>query len=363
MPAIDAIENVSPDCLAKFDDIIDVRSPREFDEDHIPSAINLPVLNDEERATIGTTYVQGSRFHARRHGAAHVTRNISAHLERALADKPARYRPLIYCWRGGMRSGAMATILAAIGWRVSVLKDGYRAWRRNVVCGLRENSTPFNVILVDGQTGTAKTALLNKMAELGLQTLDLEGAANHRGSVFGGIANQTQPSQKMFESRIWHRLANFDLDQPIFVEAESSLIGRRSIPSRLLQSMRIARRIEIVAAPDIRAEYLVETYRELLESDVGLQCAIGRLKPFHTKATIESWLSMAKERNFVDLARALTEQHYDPLYNRQRKRRCDKPIELITLADLTGETLHRTAVDIKNSIHAKPATASEARSA
>ena len=231
MPAIDAIEAVTPACLAEFDEIIDVRAPEEFAEDHIPTAINLPVLNDEERAIVGRIYVQESRFRARQHGAAIVTRNISAHLDEFLSGKPAKYRPLIYCWRGGMRSNAMATILAAIGWRVSVVKDGYRAWRRNVVFGLRENNASLNIILIDGQTGTAKTALLNRLHELGLQTLDLEGAANHRGSVFGGIAGEAQPSQKMFESRLWHRLASFDLEQPIFVEAESSLIGRCSIPS------------------------------------------------------------------------------------------------------------------------------------
>lgn len=354
MPRIETLDDVTPKHLAVFDDIIDVRSPAEFAEDHIPGAINLPVLSNEERAEVGTIYVQESRFRARRLGAALVTKNISRHLSDGLADKPADYRPLIYCWRGGMRSNAMATILSAIGWRVSVVAGGYQTWRRSTVAGLRDTGPLFNIVLLDGQTGSAKTEILHLLADLGVQTLDLEGAARHRGSVFGNLTGQPQPCQKFFESQIWYDILTFDPEQPIVVEAESSLIGKCGLPDRLLRSMRAAPRIEVSASVEARAGYLVDTYKELIASADRLKRAIESLRPFHARERVATWLELADSGDFLQLAASLTKHHYDPLYTRQRKRREDTAIAILELPALDSSELMSAAKRIRDIIGQRP---------
>ncbi len=360
MKQFDKITDLSPAALDAFDDIIDVRSPSEFAEDHVPGAINLPVLDDAERAEIGEIYVQVSAFLARKRGAALVARNIARHLETALADKPKPYRPLIYCWRGGMRSGAMATILASIGWRVSVIDGGYRSWRRCVVAGFADDAPPFPVVLIDGQTGSAKTDILLKAAEKGAATLDLEGAAHHRGSIFGGFASDTQPSQKAFETRLWNDLQRLDADGPVLVEAESRMIGRRRVPDRLWRSMQAAAHIEISAPPHARAEYLVRAYADLTADPERLLRAIDRLKEHHARTEIDAWRAMAHDGAFHELAEALMTAHYDPLYARSRKKRSSgAAIETLTLDRLDAAAIDSAAERIAQILPAHGATMTE----
>ncbi|MCW8843382.1 MAG: tRNA 2-selenouridine(34) synthase MnmH, partial [Rhodobacteraceae bacterium] len=223
-----------------FDDIIDVRSPAEYAEDHIPGAISLPVLSNEERAKVGTIYVQEDRFLARKIGAALVARNAAIHLEGALADRTGEWRPLVYCWRGGQRSGSFTSILQQVGWRADIVTGGYKSYRRLVVRALYDTPVSHKVILIDGGTGTAKTRLLSHIAAQGGQVLDLEAMAEHRGSVFGPMGDQ-QPSQKAFESRLAMALVQLDLSRPVFVEAESSKIGRIILPPSLWKAMIQAR--------------------------------------------------------------------------------------------------------------------------
>ncbi len=343
MAHVELVNDLSVDALSRFDDIIDVRAPSEFADDHIPGAINLPVLDDDERARIGTTYVRGSKFRARRDGAALVTANISRHLSGVLADKPAAYRPLVYCWRGGMRSRAMATILSAIGWQVAVVGGGYKTWRRNVVTGLRTSDEPIKVLLLDGQTGTGKTETLLRLQALGAQILDLEGLANHRGSVFGAIGDKAQPSQKLFESRLWTQLARLDPGRPIVVEAESKLIGRRTLPERLARAMQEADRIEVHATLTARAKYLVTAYSDLAEDLPRLTLAIEALRPFHARTTIEHWLSLARSERLQQLAMEIAERHYDPRYTKQRDRRGRPPLAIIRLDQLGPDAIDRAA--------------------
>jgi len=331
MPRIEQHRALQRKSLTAYSDIIDVRSPSEFAEDHIPGAINLPVLSDTERAEVGTIYVRDSRFKARRLGAALVSANIARHLQTVLANKASSYRPLLYCWRGGMRSNAMATVLSAIGWRVAVLERGYKAWRQEVVFALRENPAPLRILLLDGQTGTAKTGILQALKQRGCQTLDLEGAANHRGSVFGWYADAPQPSQKFFESLLWWSLSGLNLKRHIIVEAESNLIGKRALPQRLSASMRGAPRIEVVADLTVRARYLAQTYRDLTANADRLRASINALNPFHSRTTTEHWLKLAGEGDFAQLAAQIAEAHYDPLYSRQR--RC-APLQTLSTATL-----------------------------
>lgn len=313
---IDEINQLDPQTLSRFDEIIDVRSPAEFAEDHIPGAVNLPVLDDAQRAEVGTLYVQKSKFLAARVGAALIARNIASHLEGHLADKPGRYAPLIYCWRGGNRSGAMATILSRVGWRTAVIKGGYRAYRRTVVARLYDATINAPLLLLSGPTGSGKTALLAAMAERGAQTLDLEALAAHRGSLFGADAGKDQPSQKRFESDLCAALSGLDLERPIIVEAESSRIGALTIPPALWRPMTTAPRIDLCVPAPARAKHLASQYADQLNDLERLGRRVERLPRHHSRALRDHWVSLARSGAAEAFALALIEAHYDPTYRR-----------------------------------------------
>ena len=306
-----------------FDQLIDARSPSEFAEDHIPGAINLPSLNDSERAEVGTIYVQVSRFDARKIGAAMVARNIAMHLEGALKEMDGAWRPLVYCWRGGQRSGAFASYLKQIGWRADTLDGGYKTYRRLVNAVCHRHPFPGPVVLLDGNTGTAKTELLTRLAERGVQVLDLEGAANHRGSAFGARAGG-QPSQKMFEGRLAEAMAGFDPHKPVVIEAESSKVGACIVPPSVWAAMRKAPRISLSVPVAARTEYLVEAYDDLWENPEGLAQGIQALKPLQKSETIERWQRFVAEANHPAFVRELIELHYDPRYGRKREAQANK---------------------------------------
>jgi tRNA 2-selenouridine synthase len=302
-----------------FDDIIDVRSPAEFAEDHIPGAINLAVLDDAERAEVGTIYKQDSPFRARKVGAALVAANAAAHLQGPLADKPGGWQPLVYCWRGGQRSGSFASILSQIGWRVELVSGGYKAYRSLVVQALYDQPFPCPVILLDGNTGSAKTALLHRLAARGIQVLDLEGLAHHRGSLFGAMAGG-QPSQKAFESALAAAIDSLDPTRPVVIEAESSKVGNCRLPPMLWKAMIAAERFEVVAPVAARARYLVTAYADLVADTTRLAGVIGRLRNAHSAEQIDLWQTQAATGAFEPLAASLMAAHYDPRYSRHRAR-------------------------------------------
>lgn len=334
--------DLSPAARDGFDAIIDVRSPAEFALDHIPGAINLPVLDDAQRAAVGTEYVQGSKFLARRSGAVLVARNIAAHLEGALADRDGSFRPLVYCWRGGQRSGAMVTVMEQIGWPVTVLDGGYQTWRRQVTAGLYDTPLPHRLTLLDGPTGSGKTALLTALSARGVQTLDLEALAAHRGSLFGAMPGG-QPSQKAFESRLHDALSRLDPARPVVVEAESSRIGARVVPPSLWTAMSAASVIEIAAPIEARVAHTVEIYVEIAADPVALDTALGRLPRHHSKATVSEWRAMAARGEIADLARQLIEAHYDPAYVRTGAERARPVVDRLVLEDLSPAAIEAAA--------------------
>lgn len=335
--------DVSAAARAGFDAIIDVRSPAEFAEDHMPGAINLPVLDDAERAEVGTLYVQKSKFLARRIGAAKVARNIAAHLDGALKDRDGSFRPLVHCWRGGQRSGAMAAVMDQIGWPVTVLDGGYQTWRRTVQAALYGEGAAWRIVLLDGGTGTGKTEVLGRLAARGVQVLDLEALAAHRGSLFGALKDRPQPSQKLFESRLFTAMETLDPGRPVVVEAESSRIGARTVPPALWAAMGGAEVVELSAPVQARAAFSARVYAEMAADAQAMETALGRLPPHHARATVADWKAMAREGRTLELAAALIEAHYDPAYRRMSLRRDRPVIERVEMADLSDAELDRAA--------------------
>ncbi len=328
------------------DTIIDVRSPAEFAEDHVPGAINLPVLDNAERAEVGTIYTRDSPFKARKIGGALVATNTARHLQTALADKDGGWQPLVYCWRGGQRSGAFATILDQVGWRVQLLKGGYQSYRRAVVDMLYDTPLPHRIMLIEGGTGTAKTALLHQLAAQGAQVLDLEGLADHRGSLFGATGT-AQPAQKMFESRIANHLTRLDPTQITFVEAESSKIGERMIPPALWSAMDIAPRLTVEAPVEARARFLCSAYADLTEDKDLLMKQIDRLRPYHATARIADWQAQARAGDWHGLATGLITAHYDPRYAKSVGARTQTAHERLALGSLDEAALAQAAQDIR----------------
>lgn len=306
--------------LDEFDEIIDARSPAEFAEDHIGEARNYPALDNEQRIIVGTIFKQRSAFEARRIGAAMVAENIARHLVAHLQDKPKNWRPLIYCWRGGQRSGSFVTWLRMIGWDACQLEGGYKAYRRRVVAELEVLPARFEFRVLCGPTGSAKTRILEAMAQRGAQTLDLEDLAAHKGSVLGALPDRAQPTQKRFETRLFEKLWAFNPEQPVYVEAESRKIGRIQLPDALIGCMREAACIAIDAEREARLDFLVRDYAYLADDVEQLSERIDNLRNLQSRETIERWKALARERALRELYAEFIDRHYDPLYHRSQNR-------------------------------------------
>lgn len=330
-----------------FDTVIDVRSPAEFAEDHIPGAINLPAMSNDERAQIGTIYTQDSPFKARKLGAAIVSRNVANHLEGPLAGKSGDWRPLVYCWRGGQRSGSVAIILQQIGWRAETVEGGYQSYRRLIHDAMYNQTSRYRFILLDGYTGTAKTEILHHLAERGVQTLDLEGAANHRGSMLGGYAGN-QPSQKAFESRLAGQLAGFDPDIPVLVEAESSKIGKLNIPPAIWKPMLSSPAITLRAPLSARVAYLVKTYQDVVSDRDELLARLQPLRQFRGHDLVDQWTHWLQQGDLAAFASSIVTNHYDPAYSKSQIK--SVVTETIEMTSLSQADLLRTADRVEQAI-------------
>ena len=328
-----------------FDTVIDVRSPSEYVEDHVPGAISLPVLDDEERARVGTIYKQESPFLARKLGAALVFRNAADHIAGPLAHHEGGWKPLVYCWRGGQRSGSFAWMLKEIGWRADSVQGGYRSFRRLVNAYLYDAPLPHRLVLIDGNTGTAKTELLHVLARRGWQVLDLEGAARHRGSLLGGMGGQ--PSQKAFETILAGKLTAMDPSRPVLVEAESSKIGERIIPPALWAPMKTAPRIEIGADMAARVAYLVAAYDDVLDDGPRLETLLWHLRELRGHEVVDSWLAHHAAGDKRGLTEALMAQHYDPAYAKSRRAIGGAPMARVQAKALDGPGIEALAGEVE----------------
>ncbi|MEW6514556.1 MAG: tRNA 2-selenouridine(34) synthase MnmH [Pseudomonadota bacterium] len=306
--------------LGEFDALLDARSPAEFADDHIPSATSCPVLSNEERIKVGTLYKQVSPFEAKKVGAALVAKNIAAHIEAQFLDKPKSWRPLVYCWRGGQRSGAFTHILREIGWDAHRLDGGYKTWRRHVVDTLATLPTQFTYKVISGPTGSAKSRILEALGAQGAQVLHLEELAAHKGSVLGNLPDAPQPSQRMFETNLLAALARLDASQPVFVEAESRRIGSLQVPDALIFAMRAAPCIRIDACRPARADFLLRDYEYFLSRPQWLIGQLGHLRGLQSNETLARWTTLIEAGDFRTLVDELLEKHYDPLYQRSQEK-------------------------------------------
>lgn len=306
--------------LGEFDAILDARSPAEYADDHIPGAISCPVLDDEQRARVGTLYKQVSPFEARKIGAALVAKNIARHIEEHFLDKPKHWRPLVYCWRGGKRSGSFQHILREIGWDAHRLEGGYKNWRQQVVAGLEQLPGQFAFRVVSGATGSAKSRILEALAAQGAQILHLEEYAVHKGSVLGDLPNEAQPSQRAFETRLHSALTALDPQRPVFVEAESRRIGTVQLPNALIDIIRAAPCVRVNATVGARVDFLLRDYAYFLEDRRWLAERLGHLHGLQSNETLARWLELVEAGDFRTLVTELLERHYDPLYQRSQSK-------------------------------------------
>lgn len=315
MPATEVIQR-----LGEFNTIIDARSEAEYALDHLPAAVNWPTLNNAERIEIGTLYKQVNPFEARKRGAAIAARNIAAHIERAVLDKPRDWKPLCYCWRGGQRSGALSLILSQIGFRVTLVEGGYKAFRAAIVQDIARLVAQLSFQVVCGPTGSGKTRLLQALSAQGAQVLNLESLANHRSSVLGAIPGLEQPSQKRFETLIWDALRHFSPGQTVYVESESKKVGNLALPAELVDAMRASSCLNLVLPDGERVALLLEDY-DYLVRDVDYFCdRLAVLTALKGHAVVNRWQELARAGEFASVVQDLLASHYDPAYLQSMQR-------------------------------------------
>ena len=343
IPAADVLNR-----LSEFSDVIDARSEGEFAEDHLPGAINWPSLNNEERKLVGTEYKQISAFDAKKRGAALVAKNIARHLERDVIHKPRDWQPLVYCWRGGKRSGSLALILDQIGFTVTLVDGGYKAFRAALVADLPPLAAQFDYRVVCGTTGSGKTRLLQALAAQGAQVLDLEALANHRSSVLGVIPGLPQPTQKAYDSLIWAALKSFDASRPVYIESESKKVGNVAIPEGLITAMRAAPCLQLDLSENERVALLLEDY-DFFVKDIEFFCdRLGALTQARGKDVVTDWQTRSRRGEVARVVRELLVNHYDPVYLQSMKRNFMQyaTAKRIAPADRSAPAMHALATQL-----------------
>jgi tRNA 2-selenouridine synthase len=313
----------APDALAQlgsFSTIIDARSESEYALDRLPGAVNWPTLNDAQREEVGTEYVQISAFDARKRGAVMAARNIAQHIETHCADTPKNWKPLLYCWRGGQRSGSLALVLSQIGFDVHIIDGGYKAFRAEMLLDTARLVSTLNYRVICGPTGSGKTRLLTSLAAAGAQVLDLEALAEHRSSVLGLIPGQPQPSQKQFDTRVWDALRSFDPSRVVWAESESKKVGNVSVPDALMADLRASPCARLELPIEERVQLLMEDY-DFFVKDPAFFCArLDVLKDLRGKAVIDDWKARVRAGKVEGVVRELLELHYDPGYATSTRR-------------------------------------------
>lgn len=337
------INRVESWTASDYDMIIDVRSPAEFADDHLPGAVNLPVLDNDQRAEIGTMYKQISPFAAKRAGAALVAGNIARHIGSALKDADRNFRPLVYCWRGGQRSGAMARIFSEIGWQTDLVDGGYKRYRKQVLDGLDSLPQHLNLVVLRGRTGLAKTHILQAALARGAQVIDLEALANHRGSLLGPEPDGEQPPQRLFESHLHAVLCGLDPARPVFIEAESNKVGQIHVPAALWAAMRGA--VSVVADTKIeyRVAFLCRDYAHIIAEPARLDPLLDWVVTRLGHDIVDGWRQLIAAGDWPGFVRAVLDDHYDPAYDKSAAQRNHEIIATLDAGTLDAAAIDRAA--------------------
>jgi tRNA 2-selenouridine synthase len=304
-----ALEN-----LDTFSAIIDARSESEYALDRLPNAVNWPTLTDAERHIIGTEYAQVNAFEAKKRGAALAAKNIAAHIEREVIPLPKSWKPLIYCWRGGKRSGSLSLVLSEIGFEVNLIEGGYKAFRAAVVKDIPRLAQQLRYRVICGPTGSGKTRLLQALLSEGAQVLDLEALAEHRSSVLGLIPGQQQPSQKQFDMRVWDALRKLNPARTVWAESESKKVGNVSIPDELMHSLRSSPCARIDMPTEERVALLMEDYAFYVRDPEFFCKRLDVLRDLRGNAVVTQWQQQVHNGQVSQVVRELLELHYDPGY-------------------------------------------------
>ncbi|NEQ75329.1 MAG: tRNA 2-selenouridine(34) synthase MnmH [Okeania sp. SIO2C9] len=316
--------------------ILDVRSPGEYAQGHIPGAVNFPLFNNDERALVGTCYKQKGKDEAVELGLAIVGPKLANFVARAKVLAPDR-QVRIHCWRGGMRSASVAWLLETAGFNVALLIGGYKGFRR---WALSLFSVPQKMIILGGMTGSGKTEILSALGSMGEQVLDLEALANHRGSSFGALGQLPQPTNEQFWNAIAMEWAKFDRSQVLWVEAESKRIGMCCIPQEIFEQMERAKVIEISRSRQERVAFLVEIYGEadindLIASTERIRRRLGGLRT-------QQAINFLREGNLA-AASDLILHYYDKTYTYDLEKRGVS----IQKVDISGLSAVDTAVLVR----------------
>jgi len=339
--------------LDEFDTIVDARSESEYAEDHLPGAVNWPTLTDAERHQIGTLYKQVNPLEAKKRGAAVAARNIAAHIERHVLDKPRNWKPLIYCWRGGKRSGSLSLILSEIGFHVTLIEGGYKAFRTALLLDIPQRVAPLQFRVICGTTGSGKTRLLQSLHEAGAQVLDLEALAQHRSSVLGALPGRPQPSQKQFDMRIWDVLRRFDPRRPVYVESESKKVGNVAVPDAVIAAMRAAPCFNLVLPDNERVALLLEDYDHFVRDTDAFCQRLEALAQLRGRKMIEDWQAQVRHGHTPEVVRDLLRHHYDPIYLQSMVRNFKQYSQAIELHphDRSWAAMQKLARQLLDSAH------------
>jgi tRNA 2-selenouridine synthase len=325
--------------LSKGHLTIDVRSPKEFNKGHIPHAVNLPLFNDEERAKIGTIYVQTGRNEAIEAGLEIVGPKM-ADFVRFVKPLAKENKIFVHCWRGGMRSGSMAWLFDTMGYEVYTLKSGYKAYRHLVI---EELGIQAKYIIVGGRTGSGKTEILHQLRDQGEQILDFEKLARHKGSAFGALGELPQPSTEQFENDLHLEMSKLDLSRTIWLEDESKNIGKCSITNELWANMVKSPLVVIDIPPEVRVKRLVKDYGEMPPE--GLEDAIRRIERRLGNEAMKEALHCLSEKDFAGVAR-ITLIYYDKAYDHSLAIKETKDITILSFEADDVEMIAKRLKDI-----------------
>ena len=293
--------------------LVDVRSPGEFIEATINGAINIPLFNDEERALIGTIYTRESTEKAKKIGVEIVAKKLPEIYEKINELNKTYSKVVLFCARGGMRSGTITDLLASLGLNVQRIKDGYKGYRAFINEELPKVNEKVRYIVLHGNTGVGKTEILNKLIEDGYDVLDLEGCANHRGSILGSVGLGETTSQKQFESNMYEALKTVK-GNLVFIEAESKRIGRVIIPTYIHDKMKEGIHVFVDADLEFRKDLIIKEYTKNTNCNEEICDALFKLKKHISEKDIERYSEMVQEKNYEDVVKELMIKYYDPLY-------------------------------------------------